>query len=199
MSVPGALAPLLEVASQLGYDRMSRSVYDQHRRPYTPSSGQLSADFGGWPAVCKAAGLRPPSGRYPSGTKESVIHALRACAGIGSADTSHKAPVRLRRMDYREWLDDHAGPTLSVVRREFGTWDAATRAAGLAPTRMRRVVDCPELTRQVQATLAELRARGLRLSTRNYDKHRPLGVPQARRVGALHGGWHGALAYYGAS
>jgi hypothetical protein len=85
--------------------------------PDRPYAGQVASEFGSWLDAIRAAGLRPVRQPYD---REEVIAALRAWM------LEHgRAPKPA------EWRPDPARgvPTLSAIRKHFGKWDPAIRAA----------------------------------------------------------------------
>ena len=87
-------------------------------RPTTPT---VCAVFGSWRAALEAARLLPTGVGEIRWTKERIVDALRADA---SAHGSHPRA--------QEWRSKGPGrPTAQVVRRRFGSWQAAIAAADL--------------------------------------------------------------------
>lgn len=87
--------------------------------PDRPYADLVAAEFGSWPDAMRAAGLRPA--RQPF-DREEVIAALR-----GWMLEHGRAPKPA------EWRPDPARgvPALSAIRKHFGKWDQAVRAAAV--------------------------------------------------------------------
>jgi hypothetical protein len=90
--------------------------------PRWPSAGHVDAHFSSWAQALAVAGLRPH--RRPW-TRSAVIEALQACA-----QECGRAPYET---EWRRGGLEH--PPAGTVKRVFGSWSAALRAASLQPAR----------------------------------------------------------------
>ena len=89
--------------------------------PGRPTTATVCTIFGSWRAALEAAGLLPTGVGEIRWTKERIVDALQADA---SAHGSHPRA--------QDWRSKGPGrPTAQVVRRRFGSWQAAITAADL--------------------------------------------------------------------
>jgi hypothetical protein len=126
----GCPRPQRRVWDRAGMIAALRAFADEHGRaptwddwkisaPDRPYADQVAGEFGSWPDAIRAAGLRPA--RQPF-EREEVIRALRDWM------LEHgRAPKPA------EWRPDPARgvPALSAIRKHFGKWDHAVRAAAV--------------------------------------------------------------------
>jgi hypothetical protein len=88
--------------------------------PRWPGAGDVDAHFASWPQALEAAGLRPHRRAW---TREAIVAALQ-----GWAAAHGRAP---HEPEWRRSALEH--PPAGTVKRAFGSWSAAVRAAGLQP------------------------------------------------------------------
>lgn len=182
---------LRAVSERRGGAPLGRHGYDEGRSAWMPSSRLIERAVGSWPLACAVAGVAyDRRGRTPApGTHESAIEDLRSCA----ADLG----VRLRATDYTGWAAEHDAVSYYAVLRLFGTWEAATHAAGVVASRPRRIDPGSEAQRaRVRETLAAVRADGRSPTMDRFDAARVPGTPIAHRLARHHGSWARALAAY---
>lgn len=185
-------ASLQAVAENLGTDCLTSALYDQHRTATMPSAQQITWVVGSWCRACELAGLIASSRGRPLTplTEATAKRHLRRCARTYGS--------RLRASDYTRWAAEHGRPSRHAVVQLFGSWDAATAAAGLGPYRTRRVESNELLDARVRDTIADLRTADQYPSMTRFNATRRPGAPIAHRLASYHGSWAAVLAHYDA-
>jgi hypothetical protein len=147
------VAALQVVAERVGAPPSLRQ-YEEHRRLLAelgvplPASGFVVRVFGGWLNALRAAGCPPPDRHrrpkdpavydpaVPRYTRDELVQALSAfAADLGRAPTVKSYSAwRERRLRVLASNRHRAHlPSQDTLRRAFGSWDGALRAAGLDP------------------------------------------------------------------
>jgi Homing endonuclease associated repeat len=124
---PRVIVEIREWAKRNG--RPPRPV-DWHRPPGAhererPTDGPVSAIFGNWAKAVEAAGFEPPQDSW---SETEIVAAIRRFAHREGRPPTNREFVQLVR-------SEPSHPTLGAVLGQFGSWNAALRAAGFAPHR----------------------------------------------------------------
>ncbi|MFN2507429.1 MAG: hypothetical protein ABR589_01500 [Chthoniobacterales bacterium] len=138
--------------------------------------------FGSWNNALRAAGIEPEGGRSPwaDASRAAIVAELRRRKRARESLRSTPVPAEKRGRALRD-----------RVRKLFGTWNAALRAAGIRPVRE----DSPWPRATKSAIIAEIQRRkraGESLATTKVERTE-WGSPLINRAKTLFGSWAAAL------
>ena len=120
-----------------------KAAWGEPRRPCTPT---VLRHFGSWNAALETAGLRPRLRSHWSRTQ--IIDAIRAWVDRTGTLPTHSAWQR------RPSAEEPDRPTAHTVIERFGSWEAALRATGLEPPKLRRLWSAAEIVEAIRAFAA---------------------------------------------
>lgn len=112
------LAELRRVSALVKTPKLSISQFSAVAKVH---GSTLQKRFGGWKNALRVAGLsKRVDGKNVALSREGILHAIKS-----TAQKIHKRELTLRD------FEAHSGMTGGPVRRAFGSWSAALKAAGL--------------------------------------------------------------------
>lgn len=186
VAYPPELVDVRRAARDVGLP-LSKSAYSAWAadRAATPVSKLMRA-YSSWAAISERAGLPRPRGR------PTAIERAQALAALEAA--KRELGPTFGQSEFARWRAQANSPvSLAVLRRIFGCFAIAAAEVGVVPRRPRRINLDAATRAQVQAVCD-----GTPLSSEDFNRRRPLGVPSARRIARQHpGGWTGLLREIG--
>lgn len=159
------LRDLRVVADQLGTDRLTVRLYNEHRSTDMLPSSTIRDRMGGWARACTEAGL-VAAGQGPAKVPDEVV------IGWMRDVAAQLETTTLSMSDYDKYAPAGAITSMAIHFR-FGSWAAACDLAGLAAARrtgVRRGVAREERVAQVRQTAERIGV--VELSRSDYDRLR---------------------------